>query len=161
MIQNLTKYVPGMDQVIHGVNRYKKIALYNLPLSLQILAINFFITIIGFLFLILFNYYLINNNNTINEKKIIANENLKTIQSFLEKNAIIRVPVFDDNCTVKNNQLCNDKKDLQLSDPILEPKITQDFIVNNFLNSEYNIKIYNDDWIRLVDTLDLYEISIV
>ena len=161
MIQNLTKYVPGMDQVIHGVNRYKKIALYNLPLSLQILAINFFITIIGFIFLILFNYYLINNNNTIKEKKIIANENLKTIQSFLEKNAIIRVPVFDDNCTGENNQLCNDKKDLQLSDPILEPKITQDFIVNNFLNSEYNIKIYNDDWIRLVDTLDLYEISIV
>ena len=136
MIQNLTKYVPGMDQVIHGVNRYKKIALYNLPLSLQILAINFFITIIGFIFLILFNYYLINNNNTIKEKKIIANENLKTIQSFLEKNAIIRVPVFDDNCTVENNQLCNDKKDFQLSDPILEPKITQDFIVNNFLNSE-------------------------
>ena len=161
MIQNLTKYVPGMDQVIHGVNRYKKIALYNLPLSLQILAINFFITIIGFIFLILFNYYLINNNNTIKEKKIIANENLKTIQSFLEKNAIIRVPVFDDNCTGENNQLCNNKNDLQLSDPILEPKITQDFIVNNFLNSEYNIKIYNDDWIRLVDTLDLYEISIV
>ena len=161
MIQNLTKYVLGMDQVIHGVNRYRKIALYNLPLSLQILAINFFITIIGFIFLILFNYYLINNNNTIKEKKIIANENLKTIQSFLEKNAIIRVPVFDDNCTGENNQLCNNKNDLQLSDPILEPKITQDFIVNNFLNSEYNIKIYNDDWIRLVDTLDLYEISIV
>ena len=161
MILNLIKLEQDMDQVIHGVNKYKNLALYNLPLSLQILAINFFITIIGFIFLILFNYYLINNNNTIKEKKIIANENLNTIQSFLEKNAIIRVPVFDDNCTGENNQLCNDKNDLQLSDPILEPKITQDFIVNNFLNSEYNIKIYNDDWIRLVDTLDLYEISIV
>ena len=51
------------------------------------------------------------------------------------------------------------ENNLQLSDPILEPKITQEFILNNFLNSEYDIKIYNDEWIRLVDTQDLYEIS--
>ena len=161
MIQNLIKFVPDMDQVIHGVNRYRKLALYNLPLYLQILAINLFITVIGFIFLILFNYFLINNDDNIEIKKINANENLKNIQSFLEKNAIIRVPVFDDNCTDANNQSCEDENDLQLSDPILEPKITQEFIVNNFLNSEYDIKIYNDDWIRLVDTLDLYKISIV
>ena len=37
-----------MDQVIHGVNKYNKIALYNLPLSLQILAINILIAFIGF-----------------------------------------------------------------------------------------------------------------
>ena len=150
-----------MDQVIHGVNNYKKFALYNLPLSIQILAINLFITLIGFIILILFNFYLINNDDAIQAKKINANENLKKIQSFLERNAIIRVPVFDDNCTGENNQLCEDKNNLQLSEPILEPKITQEFILNNFLNSEYDIKIYNDDWIRLVDTLDLYEISIV
>ena len=29
------------------------------------------------------------------------------------------------------------------------------------MNTEYDIKIYNDEWIRLVDTQDLYEISIV
>ena len=62
---------------------------------------------------------------------------------------------------MKIMESCEDKNNLQLSDPILEPKITQEFILNNFLNSEYDIKIYNDDWIRLVDTLDLYEISIV
>ena len=150
-----------MDQVIHGVNNYKKFALYNLPLSIQILAINLFITLIVFIILILFNFYLINNDDAIQAKKINANENLKKIQSFLERNAIIRVPVFDDNCKGENNQLCEDKNNLQLSEPILEPKITQEFILNNFLNSEYDIKIYNDDWIRLVDTLDLYEISIV
>ncbi len=150
-----------MDQVILGVNRHRKLALYNLPLSIQILAINLFITAIGFIFLILFNYFLINNDDTIQKKKINATENLKKIQSFLEKNAIIRVPVFDDNCKGNNNQLCNYNNNLQLSDPILEPKITQEFILNNFLNSEYNIKIYNVDWIRLVDTEDSYEISIV
>ena len=161
MILNLIKFVPDMDQVIHGVNNYRKLALYNFPLSIQILAINLFITCIGFIILILFNFYLINNDNTIQSKKINANEDLKKIQSFLEKNAIIRVPVFDDTCIGETNLSCEDKNNIKLSDPILEPKITQEFILNNFLNSEYDIKIYNDDWIRLVDTLDLYEISIV
>jgi signal transduction histidine kinase len=150
-----------MDQVIHGVNNYRKIALYNLPLSIQILAINLFITCIGFIILILFNFYLINNDDTTQVKKINANEDLKKIQFFLERNAIIRVPVFDEACINENNQSCEDENNLQLSDPILEPKITQEFILNNFLNSKYDIKIYNDEWIRLVDTQDLYEISIV
>ena len=161
MILNLIKFVPDMDQVIHGVNNYRKLALHNFPLSIQILAINLFITCIGFIILILFNLYLINNDETIQTKKINANEDLSKIQSFLEKNAIIRVPVFDDTCKGEDNQSCEDKSNIQLSDPILEPKITQEFILNNFSNSEYDIKIYNDDWIRLVDTLDLYETSIV
>jgi signal transduction histidine kinase len=150
-----------MDQVIHGVNNYRKFALYNLPLSIQILAINLFITSIGFIILILFNFYLIYNDDAIQIKKINANEDLKKIQFFLERNAIIRVPVFDETCINENNQSCEDENNLKLSEPILEPKITQEFILNNFLNSEYDIKIYNDEWIRLVDTQDLYEISIV
>ena len=161
MILNLIKFVPDMDQVIHGVNNYRKFALYNLPLSIQILAINLFITCIGFIILILFNFFLINNDDTIQIKKINANEDLKKIQFFLERNAIIRVPVFDETCINENNQSCEDENNLKLSEPILEPKITQEFILNNFLNSEYDIKIYNDEWIRLVDTQDLYEISIV
>jgi len=161
MILILIKFVQGMDQVIHGVNNYKKLALYNLPLSIQILTINLFITCIGFVILILFNFYLINNNNVIKEKKNNANEDLKKIQFFLERNAIIRVPVFDETCINENNQSCEDENNLKLSDPILEPKITQEFILNNFLNSEYDIKIYNDELIRLVDTQDLYNISIV
>ena len=161
MIRTLIKFELDMDQVIHGVNNYRKIALYNLPLSIQILAINLFITCIGFIILILFNFYLINNNDAAQAKKINANEDLKKIQFFLERNAIIRVPVFDEACINENNQSCEDENNLQLSDPILEPKITQEFILNNFLNSNYDIKIYNDEWIRLVDTQDLYEISIV
>ena len=161
MIRTLIKFELDMDQVIHGVNNYRKIALYNLPLSIQILAINLFITCIGFIILILFNFYLINNDDTAQAKKINANEDLKKIQFFLERNAIIRVPVFDEACINENNQSCEDENNLQLSDPILEPKITQEFILNNFLNSKYDIKIYNDEWIRLVDTQDLYEISIV
>jgi len=143
------------------VNKYNKLALYNLPLSLQILAINFFITFIGFVFLIFFNFFLIKNDNGIEKKRINANQNLKNIQSFLEKNSIIRVPVFNDNCTVENLENCNNKNNFELSDPVLEPKITQEYIFNNYLNSDFNIKVYNEDWIRLVDTLDLYDLSIV
>jgi signal transduction histidine kinase len=161
MIQSLIRSEPGTAQVIHGVNRHKKLALYNLPLSIQILAINFFITIIGFIFLILFNYFLIKNDETIQKKKIIANQNLNSIQSFLEKNSIIRVPLFDDNCTGENSNTCKNNNNFELSDPVLEPKTTQEFIFNNYLNSDFNIKIYNDDWIRLVDTQDLYDLSIV
>jgi hypothetical protein len=69
MILILIKFAQDMDQVIHGVNNYRKFALYNLPLSIQILAINLFITCIGFVILILFNFYLINNDNTIKKKK--------------------------------------------------------------------------------------------
>ena len=141
MILNLIKFVLDMDQVIHGVNNYSKLALYNFPLSIQILAINLFITCIGFIILILFNLYLINDDETIQTKKINANEDLSKIQSFLEKNAIIRVPVFDDTCKGEDNQSCEDKSKIQLSDPILEPKITQEFILNNFSNSEYDLSL--------------------
>ena len=150
-----------MDRVIHGVNKYNKLALYNLPLSLQILAINFFITFIGFVFLIFFNFLLIKNDDGIEKKRINATQNLKSIQSFLEKNSIIRVPLFNDNCTVENYDTCNNENNFELSDPVLEPKITQEYIFNNYLNSKFDIKVYNEDWIRLVDTLDLYDLSIV
>ena len=161
MTKTLIKSEQGTALAIHGVNKKNKFALYNLPLSIQILAINFFITLIGFLFLILFNYFLIKNDETIEKKKISANQNLITIQNFLEKNSIIRVPLFNDNCLGENFDTCKDNTNFELSDPALEPKITQEFILNNYLNSDFTIKIYNDDWIRLVDTLDLYDLSIV
>ena len=150
-----------MDQVIHGVNKYNKLALYNLPLSLQILAINFLITFIGFVFLIFFNFFLIKNDDGIIKKRNNAIQNLKSIQAFLEKNSIIRVPLFNDNCTVENLDTCKNENNFELSDPVLEPKFTQEYILNNYFNSDFNIKVYNEDWIRLVDTLDFYDLSVV
>ena len=163
MTQHSTRFVQDMDQVIRGVNKKNKLALYNLPLSIQILTINIFISLIGFIFLIFFNIYLIQNDQTFLKKHINANQNLKTIQAFLEKNSIIRVPLFDDNCKGENVETCKKEKNskIDLSEPVLEPKITQEFIMNNYLNSDLNIKIYNDDWIRLVDTHDLYDMSFV
>jgi len=150
-----------MVQVTHGVNKFSKLALYNLPLSIQILSINVFITFIGFVFLIFFNYFLIVNDNELENKSIDANKQLVSIQSFLEKNSIIRVPLFNDNCIGENLNTCEKEDEFELSDPVLEPKITQEFIRNKYSDSEFNIKVYNEDWIRLVDTLDLYDSSTV
>jgi len=150
-----------MDQVTHGVNKFSKLALYNLPLSIQILSINVFITFIGFVFLIFFNYFLIVNDDELENKSIDANRQLVSIQSFLEKNSIIRVPLFNDNCIGENLDTCEKEDEFELSDPVLEPKITQEFIRNKYSDSEFNIKVYNEDWIRLVDTLDLYDSSTV
>ena len=58
-----------MAQATHGVNNYKKLALYNLPLSIQILSINIFISIVGFIFLLFFNFFLIKNDDFIEKKK--------------------------------------------------------------------------------------------
>ncbi len=150
-----------MVQVTHGVNKFSKLALYNLPLSIQILSINFFITFVGFVFLIFFNYFLIKNDDEFENKIIDANQNLINIKSFLEKNSIIRVPLFNDNCIGENLDTCEKQDEFELSDPVLEPKITQEFIRNKYSDTEFNIKVYNEDWIRLVDTLDLYDSSTV
>ena len=161
MTHLLIKFAPGMVQVTHGVNKFSKLALYNLPLSIQILSINFFITFVGFVFLIFFNYFLIKNDDEFENKIIDANQNLINIQSFLEKNSIIRVPLFNDNCIGENLDTCEKEDEFELSDPVLEPKITQEFIRNKYSDTEFNIKVYNEDWIRLVDTLDLYDSSTV
>ena len=157
----MIKSAQGMGQVTHGVNKFSKLALYNLPLSIQILSINVFITFIGFVFLIFFNYFLIVNDDELENKSIDANRQLVSIQSFLEKNSIIRVPLFNDNCIGENLDTCEKEDEFELSDPVLEPKITQEFIRNKYSDSEFNIKVYNEDWIRLVDTLDLYDSSTV
>ena len=157
----MIKSAQGMGQVTHGVNKFSKLALYNLPLSIQILSINVFITFIGFVFLIFFNYFLILNDDELEIKRIDANKQLVSIQSFLEKNSIIRVPLFNDNCIGENLDTCEKEDEFELSDPVLEPKITQEFIRNKYSDSEFNIKVYNEDWIRLVDTLDLYDSSTV
>ncbi len=157
----MIKSAQGMGQVTHGVNKFSKLALYNLPLSIQILSINVFITFVGFVFLIFFNYFLIVNDDELKNIRIDANKQLVSIQSFLEKNSIIRVPLFNDNCIGEALDTCEKEDEFELSDPVLEPKITQEFIRNKYSDSEFNIKVYNEDWIRLVDTLDLYDSSTV
>ena len=148
---------------IHGVNKYKRFNLSNYPLRLQIFVINLLIALFGFLFFIFFNIYLIQNDKNLINDFEYTEQNLFNIKNFLEKNSIARVPLFDDTCKRIDKKNCKNinelKNTLELSEPVLEPKITQQYILQNYLNKIFDVKIYNDDWIKLADTQDLYSSS--
>ncbi len=143
-----------MDLDIHGVNKFKKISLANYSLTYQLFFINLLISLIGFLSLLIFNFYLIQNDRNILLDYDNAYLQINKIKNFLEKNSILRVPLFNENCeNTKNNQGC---ENIILSDPELEPTSTQQFVVQNFLNENFDVKVYNDSWIKFADTRDMY-----
>ena len=143
-----------MDLDIHGVNKLKKISLANYSLTYQLFFINLLISLIGFLSLLIFNFYLIQNDRNILFDYDNAYLQINKIKNFLEKNSILRVPLFNENCeNTKNNQGC---ENIILSDPELEPTSTQQFVVQNFLNENFDVKVYNDSWIKFADTRDMY-----
>ena len=154
-----------MDQVIHGVNKLKNFLLSNYPLTYQLFLINMLIAFVGFVSFLIFNFYLIKNDKSLINDREIVFSNLKNITNFLENNSIVRVPLFDDTCKKINNKDCKNDLSLnnvlELSDPELEPTIAQQFIIQSYLDQIFEVRIYNDDWIKLVDTKDLYISSTV
>ena len=142
----------GLD--IHGVNKLKKISLANYSLTYQLFFINLLISLIGFISLLIFNFYLIQNDRNILLDYDNAYLQINKIKNFLEKNSILRVPLFNENCeNTKNNQEC---ENIVLSNPELEPTSTQQFVVQNYLNENIDVKVYNDSWIKFADTRDMY-----
>ena len=154
-----------MDQDIHGVNKLKNFLLSNYPLTYQLFLINMLIAFVGFVSFLIFNFYLIKNDKSLINDREIVFSNLKNITNFLENNSIVRVPLFDDTCKKINNKDCKNDLSLnnvlELSDPELEPTIAQQFIIQSYLDQIFEVRIYNDDWIKLVDTKDLYISSTV
>ena len=143
-----------MGQDTHGVNKNKKFFLSNYSLTYQLFFINLLVSLIGFSALFIFNFYLIKNDKNIIIDYDNAYLKINKITSFLEKNSILRVPLFNENCeNIKKNQEC---ENFILSNPELEPTSTQQFIVQNFLNEDIDVKVYNDNWIKFADTTDIY-----
>jgi len=142
------------------VNKLYKLSLSNYPLTYQLFFLNLLISFVGFLSFIIFNLYLINNDKFIYKNNESIFYDLNNITNFLERNSIARVPLFDDSCNDLNQYNCSDDNyidnQLELSDPELEPTIAQQFIIQNYLNRMFSIKIYNDNWIKLVDTKNVY-----
>jgi len=113
-------------------------------------------------FLIFFNYFLLTNNKKI---EIITEQiNLLTndIASYLQKNAVIRISQFnEENCerlidldtTSITNSNCGEKI---LSEPLLDPSRTQNYITSKYLNQNNHIRIYDVNLIKYVDTESLY-----
>ena len=87
-----------MAQAIHGVSNFlKNITLSNYSLKTQLIIINIFTAVIGSIFLLLINYFLLSNNNIeIGDKEIkealIFNKNL-LIENFIYPNKL-RLPLF-------------------------------------------------------------------
>jgi len=154
-----------MDLDIHGVNNINKFSLSSFSLTYQLFLINLLITIFGFTFFLIFNFYLINNNKFINQNYEEALLDLQNITNYLANNSIARIPLFDDSCkNIKKDDCPIDKlvkNELELSDPELEPTSAQKFIIQTYLNEIYEIKIYNDNWIKLIDTRNLYSLESV
>ena len=150
---------------------FKKLSLSNYSLTSQILIINFLTAIIGLFFFIIINFFLI-STDTDKRFKIQSKQNNKIINqiaNYLEESAILRVRLFNETCEeniskdsdyeIKNNiQEC---ENIILSEPQLEPTITQKYVIQNHLDENFIVKIYDESWIVYVDTEEMYLSSYV
>jgi len=94
------------------VNKVNRLSLSNYSLKFQIFFINLLIALFGFIFFILFNIYLIQNDKNIISDYEYSKKNLLSVKNFLEKNSIVRVPLFDDTCKGLDAKNCLDANEL-------------------------------------------------
>ena len=88
-----------MDLAIHGVNKNIRIfSLANYSLTAQIVIINLPTALLALIFLLVFNFFLMNGEKNLENHNKIINEKLAQITSYLSKNAIKRILTFDDSC---------------------------------------------------------------
>ncbi len=137
--------------------------LSNFTLTKQLLIINLLIALISLLVLIVINFYLIKNDNSIQIRIEEAKKNLEKINIYLENNSIARIPLFNDcridNLIDKSCKIDNSYDDLQFSNLELEPTIAQQFIIQNFLDTEAKISIYNNNMIEIINSSTIFVVS--
>ena len=134
--------------------------LSNFTLTKQLLILNLLIALISLLVLIVINFYLIKNDNSIQIRIEEAKKNLEKINIYLENNSIARIPLFNDcridNLIDKSCKIDNSYDDLQFSNLELEPTIAQQFIIQNFLDTEAKISIYNNNMIEIINSSTIF-----
>ena len=87
---------------------------------------------------------------------------MENISVYLENHAIIRIPQFnEENCERfinSNNNLDNNFNcgEVQLSDPQLDPSLTQNYLIDKYFNQTNSIKVYDANLLKFADTDDLY-----
>ena len=165
-----------MDLDILGVIKKKYFTLSNYSLSIQLLFVNLFIFFFGLIFLIFFNFYLINNDRFVEKKISNSYEELKRITSYIEKNSIINIPLYQTNyrCRVIDKDIdvdlyrkekCDQQNlylnTLELSELELERYIVEQFLLQNYSGKDLNIKIFNDNWIKIADSQHIYLSDVV
>ena len=145
---NLIKLERDMVLVILGVsNNISKLSLSYYSLTIQIVIINFFNSIIALFFLVFFNYFLLINNKNIPNKINEIDNQIQDITENLQNKAIIRKPQFNEESL---------GGEINISEPQLDPYSTQDYLINKYLNQSNKIAIYDSNLVKFADTEDLY-----
>ncbi len=149
-----------MGLVIPGVINSRIFSLSNYTLTNQLLLVNLITASIGLLIIFLINFYLIKIDKSIDKKIQETKDKLQSTVIFLENNSIARIPLFK-NCRINNiiDENCRvDNLDEQiiLSDLELEPTSAQQYIIQNFLDTDVNIKIYNNNMIEIINSSTLF-----
>ncbi len=150
-----------MAQVIHGVNNASKnFFLSNYSLTYQLIIINLFTAILGMIFLIIFNYFVISNHKKVDLKIIENISQISKIANYLTETAIVRVQLFNEQCENNTNQNFENNAECEqliLSEPLLDPSITQKYLIQNYLDKDFTILIYDNLKRLFLDTSKIYE----
>ena len=157
-----------MVLAIRGVSSNNNISLSNYSLTTQIIIINLFASIIGLIFLFLFNYILLSNNKSLDNQIANIKNDLYQVGDYLSEKSVIRIPQFkvesclrskDHQIVIAPKCLENNRQTYEFSetsDLQLDPTSTQKYILDNYLNKTNSIKVYDDTWIKFADTEDIY-----
>ena len=150
--------------ILGVIKRLFTLSSYNL--TFQLIIINLIIVFLGLVFLSYFNFNLIQNNKFIDDRDQSIRLNLSNITKYLENTSILRVPIFqyDYRCRYLQdietyNESCalaDNIKPIELSEPELEKFTTEQFILQNFGDKDFNTVIYNENWIKIADSSNLF-----
>ena len=146
------------------IKRLFSLSSYNL--TFQLFILNLVILFLGLVFLSYFNYYLIQNDKFIDNRDQSIKLNLSNITKYLENTSILRVPIFqyDYRCRYLQDidsykescNLADNTNPIELSEPELEKFTTEQFIFQNFGDKDFNTIIYNENWIKIADSSNLF-----
>ena len=150
--------------ILGVIKRLFSLSSYNL--TLQLVILNLIILFLGLVFLSYFNFYLIQNNKFIDNRDQSIRLNLSNITKYLENTSILRVPIYqyDYRCRYLEDidtykQSCNvadNTNPIELSEPELEKFTTEQFIFQNYSDKDFNTSIYNENWIKIADSSNLF-----
>ncbi len=150
--------------ILGVIKRLFSLSSYNL--TFQLVILNLIILFLGLVFLSYFNFYLIQNNKFLEDRDKSIRLNLLNITKYLENTSILRVPIFqyDFRCRYLQDidtykESCNLSENInpiELSEPELEKFTTEQFILQNFGDKDFNTIIYNENWIKIADSSNLF-----
>ncbi len=150
--------------ILGVIKRLFTLSSYNL--TFQLIILNLIIVFLGVVFLSYFNFNLIQNNKFIDDRDQSIRLNLSNITKYLENTSILRVPIFqyDYRCRYLQDieaykescDLADNINPIELSEPELEKFTTEQFIFQNFGDKDFNTIIYNENWIKIADSSNLF-----